>query len=145
MSGDPLWAPWCLEKPPCLHPIFFVIFVWAVLFRGHAPKAYYYYYFSRVIKNEGRGLPPALARVAAVRHARTGARSGGPPGHSGAVSPAVYENPPFRDHPKMNYLLFFLGNLKPSPEGRLDGLSPCDSDASQSFSASRARQKYHEI
>ena len=22
MSGDPLWAPWCLTKPPCLHLIF---------------------------------------------------------------------------------------------------------------------------
>ena len=39
MSRDPLWAPWCLKKPPCLHLKIVVIFVSAVLSRGHAPKA----------------------------------------------------------------------------------------------------------
>ena len=63
-------------------------------------------YFPRVIKNERRGLPPALTRVAAARHTRTGAGSGGPPGHFVALFAAVHENPPFRDHPKMNYAVF---------------------------------------
>ena len=49
-------------------------------------------------------MPPALTRAAAARHTRTGAGSGGPPGHSGALFSAVHENPPFRDHPKMNYV-----------------------------------------
>ena len=42
-------------------------------------------YFPRLIKNRGRGLPPALATAAAARHTRTGAGSGGPPGHFGAL------------------------------------------------------------
>ena len=49
-------------------------------------------------------MPPALATAAAARYTRTGAGSGGPPGHSGALFPAVHENPPFWDHPKMNYI-----------------------------------------
>ena len=80
-------------------------------------------YFPCVIKNERRGLPPALARVAAARHTRTGAWSGGPPGHSGAFFPAVCENSPFWDRPKMNYVkvAVFRKLEASSPEGRLDG------------------------
>ena len=94
--------------------------------------SYCCYYFPRPIKNRGRGLAPALATTAAARHTRTGAGLGGPPGHSGALflawvcsllrccgvaaslpgSPRrlvvaeelLHENPPFRDHPKMNYV-----------------------------------------
>ena len=43
-------------------------------------------YFPRAIKNERRGLPPALTRAAAARHTHNGAGSGDPPGHSGAFS-----------------------------------------------------------
>ena len=94
------------------------------------------YYFPRPIKNEGRGLPPALTRAAAAWHTNTRAGSGGPPGHSGALFWAVHESPLSGTTPEwiMSKLLF-LGNLKHLlHEGRWmaqEGcyLSPCDTDA----------------
>ena len=70
-------------------------------------------YFPRLIKNRGRGLPPALATAAAARHTRTGAGSGGPPGHAAALFSAVHENPPFRDDPKMDYVKVLQKQAKP--------------------------------
>ena len=71
------------------------------------------FYFPRLIKNRGRGLPPALTTAAAARHTRTGAGSGGPPGHAAALFSAVHENPPFRDHPKMVYVKVLQKQAKP--------------------------------
>ena len=61
-------------------------------------------YFPCPIKNEGRGLPPALTRVATARHTRTGAGSGGPPGHSGALFFGCSRKPPYQGPPKIDYV-----------------------------------------
>ena len=60
---------------------------------------------------------PALSRVALARHTRTrsGWGLGGPLGHAGALFPAVHEENPFRDHPKLNNVkVAILGKLEES-------------------------------
>ena len=90
-------------------------------------------YFPRLIKNERRGLPPALTRVSAARHTNTRAGSGGPPGHSGALFSAVHETPPSRNHQKLVYSMPKFGNLTSSHEDWMAQggcyLGSCDSDA----------------
>ena len=79
-------------------------------------------YFPRVIKNRGRGLPPALSRVVLARHTRTRAGSEGPLWHARALFPAVHEETLSRT-PKNELFVkvAFLGKLEASSSPKAAG------------------------